>query len=468
MQPEPPPPEVEVVVVAADDGSVLVGSAVRFGDRTTGTDEFGLAAAPWSEPVTVVASAPGFEPAATDVAVLPGDPIELRLEPIRLRGAVTTVDGEPLPLAHVSLGDVEAVTDADGEFEVVRAVAGEVAVSKPAWLEAAAEWDGDAARITVVLEPLTVRALRVSAQAVADSAQWSQLLGLTDGSTVNGLVIDVKDESGTVMYLSKVPEAEEIGAISVLYDVDQVLAQVRDRDLYAVARVVAFQDTRMATAHPEWAARDSADGEPFRDAQGNAWLDPSDRAAWEYPLAIAAESCTLGFDEVQFDYVRYPSDGPTARLTVDGGNTSRDRVESVAGFLAEARARLNPLGCAVSASVLGIIASVDSEQGVGQRFEELSAAVDVISPQVYPSLFGPGWLNLDDPGDYPAEVVGFALDTGLPRLEGAALLRPWLQANDYGATEISIEINEAEDRGLGWMLWNAAATFSRAALPAAD
>ncbi len=465
INPEPPPPELEVLVVAGDDGTPMPDAELTIGGNRVATDDEGYAAVTWpGQPVTVAATAAGYERAATEVPTLPIAPVELRLAPTVLRGVVLAADGKPLPLARVALGSLEAVSADDGSFALKKAEPGEVQVTRPAWQPASVRWEGEGP-VTVTLQPREVRALRVSAQAAGDPAHWNQLLRLTDGTTVNALVVDIKDESGEVMYTSDVPLAGEIGALVPRYDVVEVLADMGERDLFPIARIIAFQDPILAVARPEWAATDSASGEPWQDGAGNAWLDPTDPEAWQYSIDLAAEACGLGFGEVQFDYARFPSGGPTQRLVLDGGSEPRTRVDSVAGYLAAARERLNPLGCAVSVSVLGIIPSVSNEQGVGQRFETVAAAVDVISPQIYPRLFGSGWLQLDNPNDYPAEVVGYALDGGLPRLSGSTQLRPWLQTVTYGATEITIEINEAEERGLGWMLWNASAEFARSALP---
>ncbi len=145
--------------------------------------------------------------------------------------------------------------------------------------------------------------------------------------------------------------------------------------------------------------------------------------------------------------------------------TSDVRIETIAGFLSTAREELNAMGCAVSADIFGIVMSVNDDQGLGQLPEALSYSVDAVSPMIYPSHYGGGWMGFDNPNDHPYEVVGEALASGMPKLEGGAVLRPWLQAFSWTDEEILESIAAAEDNGLGWLLWNSFSTFEAGSLP---
>ncbi len=468
-QPEPAPPTVQVHVTANDNLMPVPGATVMFGEDAVATGEDGIAAGAWhGEPVSIGVTAPGFVASSIDVVAFPDEPVDVGLQPIQLRGLVRAADGRPLPDTTVSMNGIEAVTDEAGTFVMNRAVPGAIAAARPAWHAAETEWDGAAPSVELVMDPVTIRGLRVSGDAAADPAHWEEILELADTSAVNGLIVDTKDENGWVQWDTDVPEASEIGAEKNLFDVDRVIADMDARGLYKITRVVTFQDAVYGRANPELAALDSETGEPWESYGGQVWLDATDRESWEYPLALAIDACERGFDEIQFDYVRFPSDGPVQRLVFDGTYDAEERVATISSFLAEARSRLNPLGCAVSADIFAIVVSVDSDQGIGQRPEELSQVVDVISPMIYPSHYGKNWRNLDDPNAYPAEVVGGALDDTMPRLVGSAVLRPWLQTYPYGRTEIAIEIDEAESRALGWMLWSAGAQFAASWLPPED
>ncbi len=469
-QPDPPPPMVEVRVTATDNLMPVEGATVAFGDHAVATSADGVAAGVWAgQPISVNVTAPGFVPSRIDVVEMAGEPVEVSLQPVQLRGLVRAADGRPMPATTVTMNGVAAVTDDAGTFVVNRAVPGPIQAQRPAWQPAQAEWDGAAPSVELVMDPITIRGLRVSGEAAADPAHWEQILELAETTAVNALIVDTKDENGVVQWDTGVTLAEEIGAEANLFDVDDVIADMDRLGLYKITRVVTFQDTFLGRAQPELAALDSEDNQPWQSYGDQIWLDATDEEAWEYPLALAVDACERGFDEIQFDYVRFPSDGPVQRLVFDGEvGEVEDRVGTIASFLKEAQNRLHPLGCAVSADIFAIVVSVGDDQGIGQRPEELSHAVDVISPMIYPSHYGEGWQNFEDPNAYPSEVVGGALDDTMPRLHGSAVLRPWLQTYPYGRTEIEIEIDEAEQRELGWMLWSAGAQFASSWLPPPD
>ncbi len=199
-----------------------------------------------------------------------------------------------------------------------------------------------------------------------------------------------------------------------------------------------------------------------------AWVDATDRDNWAYPLALAEEACDLGFAEIQFDYVRYPA-GRTAEIAADRvPATAEDRAAVIGSFLATARERLEPRGCGVSAAIFGIVMSSETDEGIGQTVEAVSASVDAVSPMLYPSHYGPGWLGFADPNDHPGPVIADALDDGIPRLSEPIQMRPWIQAFYYNGAQIGAQIDEAESRGAGWLLWNASGRYRDDWLPGAD
>jgi hypothetical protein len=311
-----------------------------------------------------------------------------------------------------------------------------------------------------------VKGLRVFYDTAGDEAAFAEILRIAETTAVNALIFDTKEEKGWVLYDTAVPFARESGAIEVRYDVRKVLAQAKERDLYTITRIVVFQDPYASVLNPDAAIRDAETGEVWVTVQGFGWMDPTNRDSWQYPIDLAIEACQLGFDEIQFDYARFPSDGDisTARYSIDSPNADT-RVETIAAFLSEARDQIHEEGCAVSADIFAIVLSVFDDQGIGQRVEELSGAVDAISPMIYPSHYGRGWLNLDNPNDHPAEVVSQALQAGMPRLEGGALMRPWLQAFSWDASQVLESILTAEESTNGWMLWNSISDFIAAGIP---
>jgi hypothetical protein len=310
-------------------------------------------------------------------------------------------------------------------------------------------FDGTESAVSVTLEPRIVRALRVSRNIAAEPEAFARTLQLAAASTVNALVFDTKDESGSVLYETSVAEAHAIGAVDPRYDPSELLSAAKYQDLYTITRIVSFEDDHRADARPEMKL--------YGD-----WVDAANPDSWDYPLDLAVEACGLGFDEVQFDYVRFP--------TADGADalrprTQAERTAAIASFLAEAVDRLHPLGCAVSAAIFGIVLSSSNDQGTGQRPEDLTGIIDAVSPMLYPSHYSAGWLGFDDPNDHPGPVVADALDDGAPRFGELTIMRPWLQAFYYNDGQILAQIEAAESRGHGWILWNALGNYDLESLP---
>ncbi len=371
-----------------------------------------------------------------------------------LFGKVVDPSGLRVPGVTVTLGSVEFTTGSDGAFAFEATKPEPFLVSKRGWTEAEVPWEQGSAFFVVTINPKTVRGLRVGGAAAGDDAHFERLLKLASDTAVNAFVFDTKQEGGTVVYDTTVDEAHDIGAVVIWYDPLERLAQMADHGLYAITRIVVFEDAVRVKARPE-------------EKLAGLWIDPMVETAWDYNIDLAIEACELGFDEIQFDYVRYPA-GRTAQVSGQLSLTEAERVAAIEGFLAEARSVLTPMGCSMSAAVFAIVVSVPDDQGLGQRPEELSAQLDALSPMVYPSHYSNGWLGFDDPNDHPYAVTAAAIDDALLRLEPGVRLRPWLQAFWWTNSQIRASIQAAEDRGVGWILWNVRSNFDRAALPASD
>ena len=267
--------------------------------------------------------------------------------------------------------------------------------------------------------------------------------------------------------------AHELDAVSVSYDLDQVLADMDRLGLYKITRIVTFQDPPLASSDLSIAAVNVDTGRAWETSAGRAWLDPTDRASWEYALALAEEACRRGFDEIQFDYVRFPTDGPISKLRFDNFSFSeyyspeaqQARVDVITAFLSEAHSRLNPMGCAVAADIFAIVLESRTDEGIGQMPGALSSAVDVLSPMIYSYAYNSGWKGFSDPNEHAPEIVAFALDAGLTKLSGFSIYRPWVQRAFLDADEILAVQREAESRDMGWMLWSATTDFNPAMLP---
>lgn len=396
---------------------------------------------------------PGTELAvASEASANPGTTVPPTT--ITVRGTViSSVDGAPLAEATVSANGVSVVTDADGSF-VLTGVTAEnlITVERPVWQARSVELSASDETLVVELEPVVVRALRVSRYVAADPAAFENILQLADQSVVNALVFDTKDETDTVLYDTGVAFANETGAVDAVYEPALLLAKAKEHDLYTITRIVTFEDSTWVRSDPE-------------AKLAGAWVDASNRENWTYPIELAVEACMLGFDEIQFDYVRFPAGRTAVSAAQLIPSTAEDRAAVIADFLGEARSQLHPLGCGVSAAVFGIVMSSDTDEGIGQTPETVSAAVDAVSPMLYPSHYSSGWLGFADPNDHPGPVVAHALDSGADRMAPSSLMRPWLQGFYYGGTDVLEQIRETEARGAGWIIWNASGRYELDWLP---
>lgn len=441
-----------IELAVADAGGTQLG--------TSGND--GIIKLEWSGSTVLEVSAPGHVTRRITVAERPDGPVDAVLTARILRGTVLGPGGEPVPGARVLAGSGSGITDSQGRFTIRGAEPGEVRVERPAWLRSTFSWDGGPGDQTVSIEPFVARAVHVTGDAVRD--RLGEFLQMADDTELNALMIDLKDETGLVWYATQDPTAIEVGANHNAYDLAEVVARAKDQDLYVIGRLVVFNDPVAAIRKPSMAVWDAAANTPY-SANGQYFLDPTDPDARAYGLALAIEACSLGVDEVQFDYVRFP-DNRRESAIFDEGVTADVRMATINGFLTEAVAALHPMGCAVGADVFGFITRAVDDGAIGQRWEDVVAIVDVVSPMVYPSHYSTGWYGFEVPNDHPGPMVDNALADGLDRLSRSVVVRPWLQDFGYDANQVRAQIDVAEAYGLGWMLWNARSNVTVDALRA--
>ncbi len=463
--PEVGPPTIEVVVLAGDDLSVLDAEIIVSGASMVETDE-GVPAFVWPQaPTTIEVSAPGFVSQSEVAEDSPRENlIEFRLEPVVLSGRVSTHRGIALPGVEVRLGGGGDTTNDDGLFEIVRAIPGEISFTRSTWQDSSLEWDGSASEIDTTMAPLVVHGVRVGGSAAGDPEHWQQLLTMADSTGINAFVVDVKDEFGTVYYDTTVEAALDASAVTLQYDLADIVADMDDHDIYKIARVVAFQDTPMARVEPDHAVLAEGGSDLWYTRNGDAWMDPTDPVSYEYPIALADEACRAGFDEIQFDFASFPFGGDVSTAVFDDEYTEEVRVTSIQAFLKRAYLVLSPR-CGVGASVLGITLESGTDEGVGQLPGLMSREIDVLSPMLYSTNYGSGWKGYANPNDHAGDIVDSALVSGLSRLEGFAYYRPWLQTWTITALEARGIQRRADDRANGWMLWSNAASYPTDLLP---
>ncbi|MDX1449388.1 MAG: putative glycoside hydrolase [Acidimicrobiia bacterium] len=456
-------PDSEAVVEVVDEQGLPIAGASLTSDEgevaVTGPD--GVAFIEWSDDLELEVHADGYHPQPVTGPTVDAA-TKVRLMARTLRGVVQDPDGRPVKGVYVESGRGSAVSDSHGQFVVRLAEPGNVRVWRPAWHLGDFDWDGGLGERTITIEPRVVKAVHVTGDVAGDPVRWEAMLELKDSTELNGVMLDLKDEYGLVYYDTQVGVAEEANATYPLYDLAEIVRDVDERGLYLIGRIVTFQDPQAAQRIPDIAAYDSTTGGPY-NKNGQWFLDPTDPKARGYALSLAVEACSMGVDEIQFDYVRYP-DGLPATVIFDGGSDSETRVATIESFMLEAREVLHPLGCAVAGDIFGFITTARDDGGIGQQWEIVADALDVVSPMLYPSHYGPGWYGFDRPVEHPGDMVRRALEDGIRRLQRGAVVRPWLQDFGYTAEQVRAQTEAAEAFGLGWMLWNAHSNVSVEAL----
>ena len=414
-----------------------------------------------------VLMSPGYLRKTVTVAGPTQDYLTVHLRPRTLRGRVTDPNNVPVGGVSVTLGSVNTQTDDDGRFLLERVGEGQVEISRPAWNAAAYQWDGGPGDAEMTIEPLVVKAAHVSGEVAGDRVEWDAMVQLVNDTELNGIMLDIKDETGQIFYDSGVQTAREVRAINPQYDLAGLAEFLQQQGIYLIGRVVAFQDPIASIRKPTMAIWDSYRDEPYR--QGNQYfLDPTDPDARAYALNLAVEVCQRGVDEVQFDYVRFP-DSRRPSATFDGPIDPDSRVHTITSFLEEARSLLLPMGCAVAADIFGFLTTVPDDGGIGQQWENVIEVLDVVSPMLYPSHYDYGWFGFDRPNDHPGGVVKEALADAVARMRTGVVIRPWLQDFGHRDDQVRSSINAAEEFDLGWMLWNPVSDVSEGALkPAAE
>ncbi|MCX7706505.1 MAG: hypothetical protein N2204_00665 [Anaerolineae bacterium] len=331
-----------------------------------------------------------------------------------------------------------------------------------------------------------VKGIYIAYAAMGNDELTRHTQSLLEDTELNAVVLDFKSDRGLLSFPSQVPLAIEIGAAQapVVRDPATYLNWFKQRSIYTIARIVTFKDTTLAHGRPGLAIINAATGQVWRDQEGMGWVDPFRREAWDYNTALALEAAALGFDEVQFDYIRFPTDGNVASARYSQPNNQANRTAAIAGFLDQVRRAIAPYNTRISIDVFGYTAWVPDDLGIGQQIEVLAPHVDVLAPMLYPSTFNAGL-----PGEsakyrnaiaYPYEIVHKSTLRTITRAQAvnpAIQVRPWIQdfkdyafdGRRYTPTQIRSQMEGARAAGgRGWMLWDPAVRYTRQALVSAS
>jgi len=460
--------------------------AVAPGIRVQPSESGRIRVEPARDNLVVTVSAPGFLNAV--VRYRGESDLSAALQP-RLTGVVVDGStGRTVPGAFVSQGDVTWTADANGAFELDRRPSGPLRILAPGYRRVEVD-PGQERQIVARIEPFAVKALYLTANGVGDRAVRQNVLALAEKTEVNAVVIDVKGDRGRLTYRSNVPLADAIGANAgpTVPNVDELMAELKQRNVYTIARIVVFKDDVLARSSVragfDAAVRERFSNQPWAEADGMGWVDPFRPEIWEYNIDLAREAAAKGFDEVMFDAVRFPAEVPGAFSAKQAQYsrpwvTEQDRVEAVGGFLKRAREQVHLAGAFVSLDVQGYVAWNDGDNGVGQDLDVLASAVDYLCPTVHPSAFRtglPGLVGFPQVIQQPYAVVFESVRRARARTaERGTVFRPWLQYFDdfswqtgraYRTAEIDAQRNGAYAAGAaGWMMWDPSNRYVRGGL----
>ncbi|MFL6352314.1 MAG: putative glycoside hydrolase [Bryobacteraceae bacterium] len=380
---------------------------------------------------------------------------------------IDTATGQPIPNAIVTSGAISTRTNAKGIFDfqsdeknVAARAYGYGRTSEPID-------DRHNGEITLKLPAITPRAVYLSFWGVSSAAVREPVLRLVATTPVNAVVIDIKGDLGYISYRTSAPIAALIGSVKTVTipDIRALIDRLHAQHIYAIGRIVTFKDNVLAFADPALQVR--MNGKLWRDREGLAWCDPFQKKVWDYNISLAVDAAKSGFDEIQFDYVRFPD---AKGIQFSQESTEESRSNTITAFLTEARRQLTPYNVFLSADVFGYICWNTNDTGIGQKIERVGTVLDYVSPMLYPSGFSFGIPNYRNPVAHSYEIVRLSLDkargrTGLDPIR----FRPWLQSfadyafdkRQFGTAEIRAQIRAAESFGSdGWLLWNPRNSYS--------
>jgi len=332
---------------------------------------------------------------------------------------------------------------------------------------------------THVTTPDQVKGIYMTSWVAGTPSLRKNIVRLVDETEINTLVIDIKDDTGKVSFEIWDPELKKEGSEEIrIRDLRDFIGSLHEKNVYVIGRIASFQDPYMVKKYPARAVKRASDGAVWRDRKGISWIDAGSQEHWKYLALLAKEAHNAGFDEIQFDYIRFPSDGNMKDIayTYSLGKVKREVIKD---FFAYLDSELGDSDLKISADLFGMVTTNTDDLGIGQVLEDAFPYFDYISPMVYPSHYPTGFNGYKNVNAVPYEVIKFAMDGAVKRLKRyndtvastTVELRPWLQDNDYPvpytAAMVRAQIKATNDSGLdSWLLWDAGNTYTRAALNA--
>lgn len=414
--------------------------------------------------------------------------LDATLRPNVIAGTVVdSADGKPLAQATViatqtiSGTDVAYTrTDDQGRYKLENVPEGAyIKALLPGYKRGETQVKAGGLSPQIKLEKFEAKALYIKTAVAAGGMKVvNKYFDIIDQTELNAAVIDLKSDNisdvGKIYYQSQVPEVVEAGTSADIMPIRDILAEAKKRNIYTIARIHIFaHDNALIEKHPDWYVQ--KDGKPWFASFGIAWLDTYDERVWNYNIKLAVEAAQMGFDEIQFDYIRFPSDGDLTGTVFKGARDSKNNPDemynTLGRFMQRSQRAINGAGAYFSGDVFGYVAW-KPQPNIGQNLQVMGKYMDYVYPMVYPSHFVPGELGYDNPATRPFEIVDFSMQKVKDQLAGEASrarVRPWLQdftliwvpdnmIVEYGAKEVRAQIDAAEKNAAngvdGWALWD--------------
>lgn len=308
----------------------------------------------------------------------------------------------------------------------------------------------------------------------AGSRSMNRVYGILDTTNVNAVVIDIKDATGRMTFEPLDPSLIQIGVgTKRISDIQNLITKLHEKGVYVIGRIQVFQDPFFASIYPDEAYRSTATLDVWKDRKGIAWLRANSEKTWEYVTVIAKDAYAQGFDEINVDYVRFPSDGDLS--TLDKSTFTDSRSDTIEHFFQYLDTNIRGEGIPLSADIFGLTMSTKTgDMGIGQVVSKIAPYVDFVCPMIYPSHYALGSFGYASPSEHPFEIITQALKDGTEKIntigENPTKLRPWLQDFDllgvhYDTEKVTAQMRAAAGQGItSWLLWDPRNVYTKDAL----
>lgn len=324
--------------------------------------------------------------------------------------------------------------------------------------------------VTHIPTPEPVKALYMTSWVASTPSMAKKIIDLVDSTEANALVIDIKDYTGNVSFISGDERLSNTGVEeNRIKNIKEFIGELHKKNIYVIGRVAVFQDPHLVKKRPDLAVKTASNKDViWKDRKGITWLDAGSEEVWEYAVLIGEISYSVGFDEINYDYIRFPSDGNMKDIyyPISEGKPKAEIMKSFFSYLNDT---IRKKGIPISADLFGMVTTNTDDLNIGQVLENTLPYVDFVSPMVYPSHFPPTWNGLKNPAANPYDVIHYSMGKAVERAkamgENPLKLRPWLQDFNLGATYtkemVRDQIKATYDVGLtSWMMWDPANTYT--------